>query len=133
MTRSARRACMRRNTALQPIAAGSGRGRTPPLAGDIIAEEQMDETQEKRIHDTIGFVGLRAQATAVGLLQLSAELVRAGVLDVAAMTRIKDAIAKDIALSRPRSVSREEYERTIRLRLDRLFSGAEHLSTTPPQ
>jgi hypothetical protein len=41
----------------------------------------MDEREEKRVHDSIGLLGLRAQATAVGLLQLSAELRRAGVLD----------------------------------------------------
>jgi len=82
----------------------------------------MDETKEQRLHETVSFVGLRAQATAVGLLQLSAELVRAQVLDKAAVERIKDAIAKDISLSRPRSVSREEYLGHIRERLDGLFA-----------
>ena len=81
----------------------------------------MDETEEIKLHETVSFVGLRAQATAVGLLQLSAELVRAGVLDKAAVDRIKEAIAKDIALSRPRSVGREEYMGLVRERLDGLF------------
>lgn len=92
----------------------------------------MDERDEHRLHETIGFVGLRAQATAVGLLQLSAELVRAGVLDEAAVTRIKEAIAKDIALSRPRSATKEDYERSIRERLDGLFGGKETVGDTPP-
>ena len=83
----------------------------------------MDESEELRLHETVSFVGLRAQATAVGLLQLSAELVRAGVLDKAAVDRIKDAIAKDISLSRPRSVSRDEYMGLVRQRLDGLFEG----------
>jgi hypothetical protein len=83
----------------------------------------MDESEELRLHETVGFVGLRAQATAVGLLQLSAELVRAGVLDKAAVDRIKDAIAKDISLSRPRSVSRDEYMALVRQRLDGLFDA----------
>ncbi len=83
----------------------------------------MDESEELRLHETVSFVGLRAQATAVGLLQLSAELVRAGVLDKAAVDRIKDAIAKDISLSRPRSVSRDEYMGLVRSRLDGLFDA----------
>jgi hypothetical protein len=83
----------------------------------------MDESEEQRLHETVSFVGLRAQATAVGLLQLSAELVRAGVLDKAAVDRIKDAIAKDISLSRPRSVSRDEYMGMVRERLDGLFDA----------
>jgi hypothetical protein len=83
----------------------------------------MDESEELRLHETVSFVGLRAQATAVGLLQLSAELVRAGVLDKAAVDRIKDAIAKDISLSRPRSVSRDEYMGQVRQRLDGLFDA----------
>lgn len=93
----------------------------------------MDEREEIRLHETVTFVGLRAQATAVGLLQLSAELVRAGVLDQPAVNRIKDAIAKDIALSRPRSASREEYERTVRERLDGLFNGKEPLGGEPAE
>ncbi|HEX3888018.1 MAG TPA: hypothetical protein VHW05_11015 [Phenylobacterium sp.] len=91
----------------------------------------MDESEEIRFHETVSFVGLRAQATAVGLLQLTAELVRAGVLDDGAVTRIKDAIAKDIALSRPRNASREEYERSIRERLDGLFAGREPVGGEP--
>jgi hypothetical protein len=91
----------------------------------------MEESEEGRVHEAIGFVGLRAHATAVGLLQLSAELVRAGVIDEAAITRIKDAIARDISLSRPRSASKEEYEATVRRRLDALFSGRETLGPGP--
>lgn len=92
----------------------------------------MEEEDELRLHETISFLGLRAQATAVGLLQLSAELVRAGVLQEDAVGRIKDAIAKDIALSRPRSAPREDYERSIRERLDALFVGKESLSVSRP-
>lgn len=85
----------------------------------------MDNRKGKEAHDLIGFVGLRAHATAVGLVQLSIELVRAGVLEEEAITRIKDAIFDDIALSRPSSLSREEFERSTRGRLDRLFAGEE--------
>jgi hypothetical protein len=92
----------------------------------------MEEDDERKLHETISFLGLRAQATAVGLLQLSTELVRAGVLPDEALGRIKEAIAKDIALSRPRSTPKEEHERSIRERLDRLFAGKESLSDSPP-
>lgn len=86
----------------------------------------MDEREEKRLHDAVSMTGLRAQATAVGLLQLTAELRRAGVLDEAAVARIKDAIAKDLTLATPNHTPKEEYEGGIRRRLDDLFSrGAE--------
>ena len=89
----------------------------------------MGYTEEQRLHDTISFVGLRAQATSVGLLQLSCELRRAGVLDDAAIGRVKDAIAKEITLSCPRSVSKIEFENDVRARLDRLFAGEEKVGT----
>jgi hypothetical protein len=82
-----------------------------------------ENREDQQIHDAVGFVGLRAQATAVGLLQLSIELRRAGVIDEAAITRIKDAIAKDISLSCPRSQPKRVFLENIRLRLDRLFAG----------
>jgi len=91
----------------------------------------MEESEERRVHEAIGFVGLRAHATAVGLLQLCAELVRAGVIDDMAITRIKEAIARDISLSRPRSASREEYEASVRHRLDALFAGHETVGPGP--
>ena len=93
----------------------------------------MDESEELRLHETVNFVGLRAQATAIGLLQLSAELVRAGVLDKAAVERIKDAIAKDISLSRPRSVSRDEYMGQVRQRLDGLFEAKDSAQAVAPE
>lgn len=83
----------------------------------------MQYTDEQRLHDAVGFVGLRAQATAVGLLQLSLELRRAGVIDEDAISRIKEAIAKDISLSCPRSTPKFEFLGNIRRRLDRLFAG----------
>ena len=92
----------------------------------------MDEREGKRLHDTLGFVGLRAQATAVGLLQLSIELIKAGVLDEAAVTRIKQAIFNDIALSRPSSLEKRDYEATLHRRLDDLFTAETAPPTTPP-
>jgi len=82
-------------------------------------------TKAKELHRNLEFIGLRAQATSVGLLQLCAELVKVGVLDDAAIQRIKDAIHHDITVSRPRTGSSAEFDRTLRQRLDMLFPKAE--------
>jgi hypothetical protein len=89
---------------------------------------EMEFKEAKRQHETVDRVGLRAHATAVGLLALSHELVQAGVLDGAAITRIKEAIASDICLSRPRALPKEAFDTSIRRRLDALFSGEEKVS-----
>lgn len=83
----------------------------------------MDNTEQRRLHQDLGFLGLRAPATAAGLLQLTTELVRAGVLDHEAVDRIKDAIARDLVLSRPRNAWRSDFESSIRHRLDLLFEA----------
>lgn len=83
----------------------------------------MGYAEDKQLHDTIELIGMRAQATTVGLVQLSIELVRAGVLDQDAIGRIKDVIAKEISLNRPRSIPVENFQENLRNRLDRLFSG----------
>ena len=88
----------------------------------------MDTREGKKLHDEIGFVGLRAQATAVGLLQLSIELRRVGVLDDGALERIKEAVANDLLLATPSHMSREAHKASIKQRLDRLFAGCETLS-----
>lgn len=75
----------------------------------------------RRLHTTVGLVGLRAQATAVGLVQLCNELLRARVLDNAAITRIKDAIAADIVVSYKPVRGRAEFEASLHRRLDALF------------
>ena len=83
----------------------------------------MGYAEDKRVHDSIELVGMRAQATTVGLIQLAIELHRANVLDQAAVDRIKGAIAKEISLNRPKSVSAENFDENLHRRLDRLFSG----------
>lgn len=91
----------------------------------------MGYAEDKQLHDTIELVGMRAQATTVGLVQLSIELVRAGVLDQDAIGRIKDSIAKEICLNRPRSIPAENFNENLRARLDRLFSGEGPVGATP--
>ena len=82
---------------------------------------------ERQLHDTMSLIGLRAHATAVGLVQLCAELCQAGVLSQDALARIKEAIVKEIALGRPRSSDRAGYEAALRCRLDALFTGREEV------
>ena len=84
---------------------------------------------EKKLHHELAFVGLRAQATAVGLLQLTIELQRAQVLDADAVGRIKLAICNEIALHAPRSISPDIYRKDIEARLNRLFAGEEPVGT----
>lgn len=87
----------------------------------------MPLDKQKKLHFDLTNVGLRAQATAAGLLQLCLELRRAGVLDDAAIERIKGAIACDIEVAAPRSVATADYRRDIRARLDKLFAGEERV------
>jgi hypothetical protein len=92
----------------------------------------MAEREDRRIHDQLDFVGVRAHVTATAVLQMCGELHRAGVFDDAAMDRIKEAMAKEIALSRPRAVYAEEYEQARR-RLDEMFAGRARLPMGPAE
>ena len=93
----------------------------------------MGYAEDKRVHDSIELVGMRAQATTVGLIQLAIELQRANLLDQGAVDRIKEAIAKEISLNRPRSVSAENFDEHLRQRLDRLFSGEDPVGQVTPE
>jgi hypothetical protein len=92
-----------------------------------------DQTEQAReLHRTLEFIGLRAQATTVGLLQLCAELVRAGVLHDDAIERIKQSVFREIAVNQPRGYNRAEFELTLRQRLDSIFPrGMEAGSRAP--
>jgi len=93
--------------------------------------------KQKRLHWELTNVELRAQATAVGLVQLCIELRRANALDELALERIKDAIADEVAVAAPRVTASKNYRSDVRSRLDRLFAGdqevgpADALATTP--
>lgn len=92
----------------------------------------MGYVEDKKLHDLIDLVGMRAQATTVGLVQLSIELRRAGVLEQAAVDRIKDAIAQEICLTRPKAIPHEHFRENLRTRLDRLFAGEEPVGEARP-
>lgn len=85
--------------------------------------------KQKKLHFELTNVGLRAQATAVGLVQLCVELRRANVLDEPAFERIKDAIADEVSLSAPRPLASQGYRQEMKARLDRLFAGEQEVGS----
>ena len=89
----------------------------------------MDHSEVRKLHHEVGFVGLRAQATSVGFIQLCSELCRVGMLDEAAMGRIKDAIARELAFGQARGSYQEELQKS-RKRLDDLFAGRIEIKRT---
>jgi hypothetical protein len=89
----------------------------------------MPNEKQKRLHFDVTNVGLRAQATAVGLVQLCLELRRANVLDEPAIERIKDAIADEVSVTAPRPLVSQRYRGEIRARLDRLFAGEQEVGS----
>lgn len=86
--------------------------------------------RQKKLHFDVMNVGLRAQATAVGFVQLCIELKAAKVLDEAALERIKDAIADEVSVAAPRRMSVQEHRHDIKARLDRLFVGEQKVGST---
>ena len=86
--------------------------------------DRNEKEQAIRLHECLDYIGMRAQATSVGLLQLCAELVAARVLDDAAVERIKNAIQHDITVSRPRKHGQADFEHLLRKRLDAVFPSA---------
>jgi len=83
--------------------------------------------ENRRYRVDLSNVGLRAQATAAGLVQLCVELQRANVLPQQAIDRIKAAIADEILASVPRHVSTHQYKDETRSRLDRIFAGKQEV------
>ena len=81
------------------------------------------DAEPRQLHFDMTNVGLRAQATAAGLVQLCRELQAAGVIDDQALARIKRAISDDIVITAPRSVKKEQFREEICTRLDSIFSG----------
>ena len=76
----------------------------------------------KRTHEAITYIGFRAHATSVGLLQLTKEFRRAGVLDDNAISRIKIVVCNDLSLSYRPSILKSDFEAMIHRGLDQLFS-----------
>lgn len=86
---------------------------TVPARGDAAARER---------HRTLDFIGLRAHATAVGLIQLCEELLNAGVLSAEGLDRIKGAICSELAVGKRARVSEQrEFDDVLRRRIDAVF------------
>ncbi len=84
-----------------------------PARGDAVARER---------HRTLDFIGLRAHATAVGLIQLCEELVNVGVLNAEGLDRIKAAICSELAVGKRARVSEQlDFDDTLRRRIDAVF------------
>lgn len=93
----------------------------------------MSDSDRARVRQIMQFLGLRAQATAMGLVQLCTELRRVGVIDEAALERIKSAIADEVAQNAPRTMVKQVYEKDIRGRLDPVFAGCEPIGPLPEE
>jgi hypothetical protein len=85
--------------------------------------------KQKRLHHDVTNVGLRAQATAVGLIQLCIELRGANVLSDDALTRIKGAIGDELSIGPYRRNASRDERSEINNRLNRLFAGEQKLGT----
>jgi hypothetical protein len=83
--------------------------------------------EQKRLHHDVTNVGLRAQATAVGLIQLCIELKAVDVLSEEAFGRIKQAIGDELTVGPFRRLASREERGQIFARLDRLFAGKQKL------
>ena len=83
--------------------------------------------KQKRLHNDVTNVGLRAQATAAGLIQLCIELKSTNILSEESLTRIKKAIGDELAIGPYRRTASRDQRSEIDDRLDRLFAGEQKL------
>ena len=90
----------------------------------------MEEVDGRQLHDNIGLLGIRAQATMVGLVKLADELVQAGVLPAPALDQ--DAIVRELSAHRPPASSSRD-SGAARDGLDALFAGDETVGELPPR
>lgn len=87
------------------------------------------DAEQRKLHFDMTNVGLRAQATAVGFVQLCVELRDAEVLSEPALERIKDAIADELSVAPPRRIALRDHRSEIKARLDRLFRGEQKIGS----
>ena len=88
-------------------------------------DARNSEMAARERHQTLDLIGLRAHATAVGLIQLCEELLNAGVLGTDALDRIKDAICSELTVSKRARVSRQlNLDQSLRRRIDAVFPAA---------
>lgn len=76
-------------------------------------------------HRTLDFIGLRAHATTVGLIQLCEELLNSGILTAEGLERIKGAIRTELTVSSNARISNHNsFDDTLRRRIDSIFPAA---------
>ena len=78
-----------------------------------------DET--RRTHCDLSLAGLRAEATATGLIQLMRELRGSGSLAPDAVGRTRDRVVDDLTLSCPIGAKEDAFRDDLRRRLDHLL------------
>jgi hypothetical protein len=90
----------------------------------ITAGLRCDAAARER-HHALDFIGLRAHATTVGLIQLCEELLNAGILSADALDRIKTAILTELAVSSSSRISNHAtFDESMRRRIDAIFPQA---------
>lgn len=89
-----------------------------------------ERADAKKLHSELDYIGLRAQATAVAMLQMCAELARVGVFGDENVERIKRAVHREIMVSYHQRYGRKEFEDTLRKRLDAIFPAGVDVETS---
>ena len=82
----------------------------------------MSEAENELRHNEINLAGFRAHGATVGLIQILKELRRSGALDESAISRVRNAVADELALKRPLRADADQFRERIRNRLDRLLA-----------
>lgn len=100
--------------------------RKPPIErGMKLRREVVGQPSEKQkqLHNDVTNVGLRAQATAVGLIQLCIELRNTNALSEEGLGNVKKAIADELLIGPYRRYCSREQRVEIETRIDRIFAG----------
>ncbi|WP_260582538.1 hypothetical protein [Sphingopyxis sp. PET50] len=79
------------------------------------------DAEARERHRTLDFIGLRAHATTVGLIQLCEELLNAGILTPEGLERIKGAIRSELTVCNARISNQPTFDDTLKRRLDAIF------------
>lgn len=82
------------------------------------------DSDARERHRTLDFIGLRAHATTVGLIQLCEELLNAGILKQDGLDRIKAAIISELTVSNVRISNQKSFDETLKRRIDSIFPSA---------
>jgi len=90
---------------------------------EMTAQSRCDAVARER-HRTLDFIGLRAHATTVGLIQLCEELLNAGILNPEGLERIKGAIRSELTVCNARISNQPTFDDTLKRRLDAIFPQA---------